>query len=376
MSTADVWTHSETVAQTLRSSPQLDGLRRVFDHDDRPEQLNPGENALGGLVATPGILGSRPLLIGLYAPALPPLPDAIPGTNYDHMLRMPEFRSLMEDARVVAETLLSAIEHIRSRLPGYPDLPVPSLMPQAPAVKMDGLIGSGMPWPAAFRQSGVPPVALLGASLDGVATDTFAEQVAALGVAVEQTAEWAEFADASASLGNARRAELETACAEFERRTAPEILDHEAGSRLMSRADYTRALLAEVTDGLSEEPDRYLRAFHRIDRVISHVGMVISDRAVHVRLMVVPDDAEVRWRRAEEGLVVNARFSGDPFLKRGRLLVYAGEPPVCGGWLATATTMNLDISSSGVKIGVDALVLPDSDLFLMIAQGAGEDVDG
>ena len=144
----------------------------------------------------------------------------------------------------------------------------------------------------------------------------------------------------------------------------------------MSRADYTRALLAEVTDGLSEEPDRYLRAFHRIDRVISHVGMVISDRAVHVRLMVVPDDAEVRWRRAEEGLVVNARFSGDPFLKPGRLLVYAGEPPVRGGWLATATTMNLDFSASGLKIGLDAFVLPDSDVFLMIAQGAGEDVDG
>jgi hypothetical protein len=228
MSTADVWTHSETVAQTLRSSPQLDGLRRVFDRDDRPEQLNPGENALGGLVASLGILDSRPLLIGLYAPALPPLPDAMPGTDYDHMLRMPEFRSLMEHAHVVAETLLSVIEHIRSRLPGYPDLPVPSLMPQAPAVESDGLLGSGMPWPAAFRQAGVAPVALLGTSLDGVTADTLAEQVAALAAAVEQSAAWAEFADASASLGHAGRTELETACAEFERRTAPEILDQEA----------------------------------------------------------------------------------------------------------------------------------------------------
>ncbi|MDQ3632211.1 MAG: hypothetical protein M3417_13255 [Actinomycetota bacterium] len=374
MSTADVWTHSETVAQTLRSSPKLDGLRRVFGPDDQTEQLNPGENALGGLVASLGILGSRPLLIGLYAPALPPLPDAMPGTDYDHMLRMPEFRLLMEDARVVAETLLSAIEHIRSRLPGYPDLPVPSLMPQAPAVEIEGLVGSGMPWPAALRQSGGAPVGLLGASLEGVATDTLAEQVAALAAAVEQTAEWAEFADASASLGDAGRAELETACAEFERGTAPEILDQEAGGYLMSRAEYTRALLVEVADGLSDDADRYLRAFHRIDRVISDVGLVISDRAVHVRPMVVPDDAEVRWRREEEGLVVNARFSGDPFLKPGRLLVYAGEPPVRGGWLATATTMNLDFSASGLKIGLDAFVLPDSDVFLMIAEGAGGDV--
>jgi hypothetical protein len=375
MSLADVWAHSETVAQTLRCSPQLDGLRRVFDHGDRPEKLNPGENALGGLVASLGMLGSRPLLIGLYAPALPPLPDAMPGTGYDHMLRMPEFRSLMEDARVVADTLLSAIEHIRARLPGYPDLPVPSLMPQAPAVEMDGLLGSGMPWPAAFRQAGVASVALLGASLDGVTTDTLAEQVAALAAAVEQTAQWADFVNASASLGHAGRAELETACTEFERRTAPEILDQEAGGYLINRAEYTRALLVEVTNRVSGEADRYLRAFHGIDRLISDVGLVISDRAVHVHPVVVPDDAEVRWTREEEGLVVNARFSSDPFLKPGRLLVYAGEPPVRGGWLATATTMNLDFSASGLKIGLDAFVLPNSDLFLRIAEGAGGDID-
>jgi hypothetical protein len=142
----------------------------------------------------------------------------------------------------------------------------------------------------------------------------------------------------------------------------------------MSRAEYTRALLVEVTDGVSDEPNRYLRAFHRIDRLISDVGLVISDRAVHVRPMVVPDDAEVRWTREEEGLIVNARFSGDPFLKPGRLLVYAGEPPVRGGWLATATTMNLDFSASGLKIGLDAFVLPDSDLFLTIAKDADGDI--
>lgn len=279
----------------------------------------------------------------------------------------------MEDARVVAETLLSAIERIRSRLPGYPDLPVPSLMPQAPAVEMDGFLGSGMPWPASFRQPGVAPGMLLAASLDGVSPDTLAEHVARLSAAVEQTAEWAAFAEASASLGDAGRAELEAACTEFERRTAPDVLDQEAGGYLMSRAEYTRALLVEVTNGVSGAAGRYLTAFRRIDRAISDVGLVISDRAVHLRPMVVPDDAEVRWDREEEGLVVNARFSGDPFLKPGRLLVYAGEPPIRGGWLATATTMNLDFSASGLKIGLDAIVLPDRDLFLGIAGDANED---
>lgn len=373
MSTADVWAHSETVAQMIRISPKLEGLRHVFDHDDRSEPLDPGENALGGLVASLGILGSRPLLIGLYAPALPPLPEAMPGTDYDDMLRMPEFRSLMEDARGVAEMLLSVLEYLRSRLPGYPDLLVPSLMPQAPAVQLDGLLAGGMPWPAAFRQSGVAPVGLPGASLNGVAPVVLGEKVASLCDALEQTAEWVEFADASASLGDTGRAELEAACAEFDRRTAREILDHEAGGVLMRRADYTGAVLVEVTEGVSEIADRYLRAFDGIDRVISDVGLVISDRALHACPMVVPDDAEVSWLREEKGLVVNARFSGDPFLKPGRLLAYAGETPVRGGWLVTATTMNLDFSGSGLKVGVDALVLPDSDLFLAIARDADRD---
>lgn len=372
MSYADIWSHSEAVARALRGSSQVSGLVRVFDREGDHGPLHPGERALGDLNATLGMLGSRPLLVGLFAPQLPPMPDEMPGRDFEDLLRMPEFRALMDDAHVVAETLLCVIEEIRAKLPGYPDLPVPSLMPQAPSVEMDGMLGTGMPWPASFRQPAAPAAADRRPALAGVAAEELAAHVHDLCEAVQGIEEWSAFVTISAELGGQFRDELRSACAEFERRTTATVLDEEAGGRLISRAQYTRALLDEVAEGLSPEAGAYLRAFDGVDRVLSDAGTVISDRTVHRTPVPVPDDAEVRWQREGERVVVNARFSGDPFLKPGRLLVYDGEPPVRGAWLATATTMNLGFGSGGLSIGLDAVVLPDSERLLDFAFPADE----
>ncbi len=362
MSTADVWTHADAVAGALRSSPQVRGLQRVFDHDDRGDAWDPGETALNNLVAGMGMLGSRPLLVGIYAPILPPLP--MPGADYNQLLRIPEFRALIDDARPAAETLLGLIEHIRSRLPGYPDIPVPSLRAQAPSVEMDGLLDSGMPWPAALRLPGARSERPPRATLANVEADAWQQAISSLVEAVERTAERSAFVRATASLTDDGRRNLEEACEEFDERTTPDRLDQEAGGYLISRAAYTRALLAEVTTGLTDDARDYLDSFHHIDRLVSQVGMVISDRTIHTRPVEVPLDAQVSWQRDGGSVVVNARFSAEPFLKPGRLLTYEGLPPTRGAWIGTATTMNFDMAPGGFKVGLDAYVLPDSEILI------------
>lgn len=362
MSTADVWTHANAVAGALRASPQLRGLQRVFDHDNRGDAWDPGETALNNFVAALGMLGSRPLLVGIYAPILPPLP--MPGADYNQLMRIPDFRALMDDARMAAETLLGLIEHIRSRLPSYPDIPAPSLRAHAPAVEMDGLLASGMPWPAALRlpgaRSGQPPQAMVA----GVEADAWQQATSSLIDAAERTAAWGSFGKATTSLTDDGRRNLLEACEEFDRRTTPDRLDAEAGGHLISRAQYARAMLVDVTTGLTDDARDYLDAFHQIDQLISQAGMVISDRTIHTVPLEVPLDAQVSWQRVGDSVVVNARFSADPFLRPGRLLIYRGEPPLRGVWIGTATTMNLDMAAGGVKVGLDACVLPDSDVVI------------
>lgn len=372
MSYAETWTSADAIAQCLRTSPQTTGLIRVFDRDGLQADLDPGERALSNLDATLGLIGTRPLLVGLYAPQLPPLPDAMPGSGYDELLRIPEFRTLMDDAHLVAETLLFVIEKIRAHLPGYPNLLMPALMPQAPAVEMDGMLGTGMPWPAAFRQPEVQVDTLLQPALADVASDDLERHIHELGAAIRNTDEWLAFTDAATDLSDEARAELQGACDEFEKRTAPEVLDEQAGGRLMSRAQYTRALLDEISAGLSPDASKYAQTFAHIDRLISEAGTVISDRAVHATPVIVPGDAEVRWQRDAGRVVVNARFSGDPFLKPGRLLVHDGQAPTRGAWLVTATTMNIGFGSGGLSVGLDAIVLPESEVLLESPGGADD----
>lgn len=368
MGIVDVWSATEKIAQLLRGSPQLVGLQRVFDHEGRVEAPNPGERALSELIATLGMLGTRPLLVGLYGAVLPPLPPEMPGPAYEQLLRIPEFQMLMDDAAAAADTLLSLIEHLRSRLRGYPDLPVPSLRPQAPAVELDGLLGTGMPWPSALRQRGAAASGPPPAGLQGIADEGWAETAAALAAALEHAAPWQSFVAADAALTDHARGELQAACDEFDQRTSHDRLNDDVGMRLISRVEFTRAALATVTDNLSVPARAYLAAFDEVDRFISQVGMVISDRSIYESPIHVPSEADVSWHRDAQTIFVNARFGeASPFVRPGRLFVYRGGPPLRGAWIGTATTMKLDFAGGGMQVGLDATVLPDSEVFVEMA---------
>lgn len=361
----EVWTRAASLGRTLAQSPQLEGIQRVFDHDDPTGPMNPGERAFSELLAAVGMLRSRPLLAGIFAATLPPMPANVPYRGYEELLRIPEFHTHVDDAQMAGETLLVVIEHLRARLPGYPELAVPALLDQSPRVEMNGLFASGMPWLPALRsrQFTEPPAPMV----REVAADAWHGDLRALDEALEATAEWTAFARTTESLTDEGRCELAQACEDFERRADPAIVDEEVGLQLVARAEYTRAIIDDMTAGLHHAAE-YAAAFDRVDTLISNAAAVLSDCAVYARPIEIPASAEVAWRREGETVLVSARFDeGSPFITPGRLFVYSGEPPVRGGWIGTGTTISLNFSGQGSRISLDAVVLADSEGLLDLA---------
>lgn len=367
MAPTDVWLACESLAVVIRGSRDADALQRVFDRESGREPPRPHEQAVENLLAAMGMLRTRPLLFGLHAPQLPPLP--MPGLNFEDLLRLDGFADFTQTAARASGALLSLIEHIRSRLAGYPDLAVADLRPQSPRVDMDGLLDpSSMPWPLAARNRQLQDHGAPAAGLRGIDEDQWAAKTDALLDRLRATSQWEAFTTAAAELSAEARDQLEDACRQFDKQADPVIIHDQAGSRLMRQFQYRHAALAAVRDPLTGPARTYLNAFYAIDRLIDQAATVISDRVVYTYPVTVPGTADVSWQRTDTELVVRAQFAegASPFITPGRILLYAGDPPVRGAWIGRGTSMNFH-TEMGVTINLEAEVLLDSESLLDIA---------
>lgn len=373
MTLTDVWQSCEDLAAVIKASRDANALQHAFDRESHHESPRPHERAIMELLAGMGMLRTRPLLFGLHAPQLPPLPP--PGPNFDGLLRVDGSADFMQSAARASGALLSLIEHIRSHLVGYPDLPVADLRPQSPRVDMDGLIDqSSMPWPLAARNRKLQNGGAPAAGLHGIDEDEWGAKTDALLDRLRATYQWEAFATAATELSPEAREQLEDACRQFDEQADSAVIDAQAGPLLMRQFQYRQAALATARDSLTGPARTYVDAFYAIDRLIDQAATVISERAVYAHPVTVPDTADVSWQRTDTELVARAQFAegASPFITPGRVLVYAGDPPVRGAWIGRNTSMNIH-TERGVTINLDAEVLPDSENLLEFA--AREDGD-
>jgi len=286
-----------------------------------------------------------------------------PITGYREVLATDGGEQFMDSAGRMAGALISIIEHIRSRLPGYPGIPVPDLCSGSPRVEDDGLLGGvSYPWVEAahhqaFQLSGPPPLTGLGID-PGNLLAALADLVNALGVSDP----WHAFETVSEALDDGTRAELRAVRRSFRERTRPEIVHQEAGGYLIERATYARVALRESRAAATGAAAAYLEAFDRVDQLIDRSASVISERVAFERPIEVPVDAEVSWERTTDGLDVRAQFADSlsAFVHPGRLLVYLGDPPVAGIWHATETHMSFN-PDLGAQTTLTAFALPSSE---------------
>jgi hypothetical protein len=345
MSARELWQASRHGGELLASSPSAAALREAIDVDDTTGPRSPCVALLRHTLAGLGALRTRPLLLGLYLPRTPSI-GPIPG--YDQITQIEGGPQFLDSAARIASAALSIAEHLRSRLPGYPDIPVPDLCAGSPAVIEDGFMSADrFPWPAAARASRHSGLRG-GADLD-VDMPALAEGVGQMLAALEAQVAWRQFSELSSQLEGEERAALKRIRQDFQERTAQGVVDEGAGGLLMQRSQYARAVLAEVGEQADGRAGEYLAAFRRVDHLINMALAVLSERTAYNTPVGLPDDTQLTWHRDGDGLQVRAVVPSDPlpFLYPGRLLVYNGDPPAGGAlYLQGAShTINFELGS-------------------------------
>ncbi len=348
MSARQLWQASRHTGELLALSTHAAALREAIDLDGASGARSPCVTLLHHTLAGLGPLRSRPLLLGLYLPRIPSI-GPIPG--YDQITQIEGGPQFLDSAARIASAALSIAEHLRSRLPGYPDILVPDLCAGSPAVIEDGFMAAErFPWPAAARAAHPDGHRELRAGRDlDVDLPALAESVGEMLAALETHKAWQTFAELSSRLSSEERAALERIRQEFEARTAEAVIDEGAGGLLMRRSQYAHAVLGKVDDQAQARTGEYLAAFRRVDHLITMALAVLSERTAYHAPVGLPADTQLTWHREGDALQVRAVVPSDPlpFLYPGRLLVYQDDPPTGGALFlkGASHTINFELGS-------------------------------
>lgn len=362
MTLTETWRAAADLAEQMKTTREAQALQGVFDRESRQDP-QPHERAVSDFLASMGMLRSRPLLFALHAPQLPRL--SMPGVQFEELPRVDGFTEFMREAARAGSTLLSLIEYVRSRLPGYPDLLVPDLRPQAPQVDMDGLLGVGMPWTAAARRRGFQDSGPQTADSASIDQARWAASAEGLLEAIRNSEQWKAFVAATDALSSDDRDQLDKACHEFDESTRIERIEEQAGLLLMRQVALRKAALQAAHQSTTGAALDYVEAFTAVDRLINQAATLISERTAYAAPITVPVTADVSWQRTNSGVAVRAVFNegASPLVTPGRIFLFAGDPPLRGAWIGQGTTTNFN-PDTGIVVTVEAELLPDSEILL------------
>ena len=228
---------------------------------------------VGELLAFYSNLSSQLLLLGKRAPHVP---------LFAPLYAEPSVRKWFEVAQRFAFAFVESIEFLRSRLPGYPRLLVPDLIPGATRVRRDGFWDVRFPWELEVRRAGLQfqnQPALLGPALQF--SDGGREAYAALAEvsrALRETSAWGRFEEAHESLDRHAKDEAAALRREYAQAVAEPRADAIAGDTGMRDATFRRGELERVKAKAGLLLRRYYDAFAHVDELIDSVAAFITHR--------------------------------------------------------------------------------------------------
>jgi hypothetical protein len=307
-----LWTTAAALAGSLRDTPKVQSFLRAFDRDsgDFAERVDK-------VTASYSWLRISPLLLGVRLNHMSVTEQLLRDTNDEEWLT---------DTVEAGTAFQVVIEFLRSRLPGYPVLRVPHRQPgSAYLLDTDENFFHHFPWERqlsdiGLQQRGPPDMTKLGGS------DDCAELLNELAAGLAQSQAWRQFAGARAALSDADRAALTEVGKRFAGQVTKDAVVGHAGSRLKAQYDYRMAVLEEHVRSTSGAVLRYLRAFEKVDELISIVAAFMQTIIVRQQpASVAPERIDLG--RGSEVVRVNLLIRpGRPFLKPGEVIVVDGPP--------------------------------------------------
>lgn len=261
----DLWAYAEAIARELARDPMVTAVRDAFAAGDRWHPGRQGRRGWQGVLdQSLNMFGSQmrsmPLQVGKYLAYVPMV---------EGIVNDPSGRQWFEKVNELANTQHSRVELLRSRLPGYPFLRVPHLLPAGPLGGRDVEFGSYL-WERGVRRMGLQLVDTL-----PDANQQIQGAINGLARALSLTEEWEGFSSARARLDEDDKAAL----SEVGRWMTETIADEriEEIRSLLARGAARRGVLGRAVARLPERARGYCLAFEQVNALIDAV-MCVAER--------------------------------------------------------------------------------------------------
>jgi hypothetical protein len=289
-----VWPAADAFSNLWLESPHTElfrsGLKPTKHHQHQPFQAN----SVHAIVGMYSLLECQPLLLGKRLSRVP---------EFEQLRTDPEVARWFEVAQRFAFSLVEIVEFLRSRLPGYPGLLVPDLLPAASRVYADGFWDMRFPWEQEVRTARLhfesqPSLLARALALPDAGREAYAA-LTALGRALHETATWKRFAAAHGQLTSADRDAAKANRRQYRELANEERVEAIAGGTGLRCANMRRAELEQVKRRAEGTLRDYYDAFDAVDALIDAVAAFISHRVANGTFdALVPFEAD--WGPPED----------------------------------------------------------------------------
>jgi hypothetical protein len=223
-------------------------------------------DVLQDMYASMSSLFSNPLL---FANNLPLAASVMPNVNMGRIESAN--RGWFQAARHIEEAHRQTVAWLRSRLPGYPNLPAPQLARDTPLTT--GEFSPRVVWRSGERSKGLQ-LGDVPASIGQLLTNGHSgsgsvnEATRALVSSLVSTAEWTQLSERHDQLDDATRLALREARARTKTLLSPTAIDKHEPSLVLPRAAYREHVVATTLSELEPTARAYADAFDEADRII------------------------------------------------------------------------------------------------------------
>lgn len=272
----------EAVAEHASAWADLPVVRRFAAQ--LPRNASQRSRGLPGLLqhvtASGGMVASRPFRLGTNVPQML---SVVAGDAPS--IRPAVLNQWLEDATRVEGVHRVTVAWLRSRLPGYPQLPAPQLARGTPITTDE--FTYRLPWTreelaAGFQFQNPPlkPLEALGATEQHAARA--GEAARRLALALAETAQWQRLRAIDAALSPSDRAELAAARKAVADASKPAVVDAHEADLAVPRDAYRQQVVADAVGSLTGPAREYADAFDAADQIVELAGSdVVGQLAVY-----------------------------------------------------------------------------------------------
>ncbi|WP_327207217.1 hypothetical protein OG336_00050 [[Kitasatospora] papulosa] len=266
------------------------------------------------------------------------------------------WRAWLQSAARIEAAHRTTIAWLRSRMPGYPQLPAPQLAPGTALTTTEYTFR--LAWQpgeraAGLQMRGLPPSATRQLQAAPDQARSLEESARTLAGALQASQEWQRLAAARQTLDEANRNTLRQTRARLKQRLSDAVIDAHEPSKALERHNYRSTVLTEEIEQLNGPAREFTDAFDAADRLVELAASdVLGQLTIHGRPLLLQHVTDIDL---EPGTPRRAHFTVpyDPWLDTGEL-IQNDDPLVTDTCLLTRTTINLGSGPSRLS----AQILP------------------